>query len=441
MDCQPARSVEENFMPQALVGVIQRLRKLASLPQAAQLSDRELLERFVRRQDETAFTALVERHAAMVLRTCRRVLRHHQDAEDACQATFLVLVRKASSIRKLNSVASWLHGVAFRVALKARSRSVRVPRPAEDLQTVADPQQGQPAATEWGSALDEELQRLPEKFRAPLILCYLQAKTRDEATQELGWKASTFKGRLEWGRKLLRQRLARRGLTWSAVLLAAAVGPAAVAAVPAPLAIALVQSALQTLAGKTPAANLVPAQVASLTRGFLRALLLQQMRTATAVMLLVLCLAGAGWFAVHEAVTTTAADTSPTEVALAAPSSQAHSPVLAAVATANPDNTPPLDKTSSATRVSSPLSKDGPLPKPNQETKPVKAAPKKVNREKDDEDDRPSERNKEKKKKLSSAVDKSSPAAAGVLRTQAALQVAPPTSLTSREARSRRNDQ
>src|SRR5262249_45381533 len=156
------------------------------------------LERFVAHREEAAFAALVQRHGAMVLGVCRRVLHHEHDAEDACQATFFVLARKAASVRNRESVGSWLHGVAFRVARDlrdARARRRAQPWPEGDVAQV----EAEPEVTrrEVQAALDEELQRLPDKFRAPLVLCYLQGKTRDEAAHQLRWTPGTLRGRLE----------------------------------------------------------------------------------------------------------------------------------------------------------------------------------------------------------------------------------------------------
>jgi RNA polymerase sigma factor (sigma-70 family) len=302
-------------MSKALSNVMSRLRSLAGLHEAGQLSDCELLECFLQKHDETAFTAIVERHGPMVLKVCRRVLHHHQDAEDACQATFLILVRRASAIRKLNSLSSWLHGVACRVSMKLRARIARARRPLPNQAPPAD-DADRLTCSELSSVLDEELERLPEKYRAPLILCYLQAKTRDEAAQELGWSASTLKGRLEWGRKLLGERLTRRGIALSAALLIAALGQTARAAVPASVVIAIVSSAGQLAAGKSLAASAMAPQVATLVQEFLHAILIKKLQIGAAACLLVVVLAGAGWFT-HHALTADAGLAEPIPLAAA----------------------------------------------------------------------------------------------------------------------------
>src|SRR5437763_6451073 len=190
-----------------LDNVLHHLRRLVAAECAAPGPDRALLERIVRGRDEAAFAALVKRHGPMVLGVCRRVLRHEQDAEDACQAAFLVLARKAAAVRKKDSIGSWLHGVAFRAASNLRRAAAR--RHAREQPAADEPRAGDAEVTwrEVRTVLDEELRRLPERFQAPLLLCCLEGRTRDEAAQELGWSLATLRGRPERGRALLRGRL------------------------------------------------------------------------------------------------------------------------------------------------------------------------------------------------------------------------------------------
>jgi RNA polymerase sigma factor (sigma-70 family) len=199
--------------------LLQRVCRLAEAEGAARLADAELLGRYVARRDQAAFTALVRRHGPMVLGVCRRVLRHADDAEDAFQAVFLVLAQRAASLRRRQSVGAWLHGVAVRVAHKARVRAARrrrregeAPerRPTDPLAEIS--------LREAHALLDEELLRLPESYRAPVLLCCLEGLARDEAAARLGVPVSTLKSRLEEGRLRLRRQLARRGLELSAVL-------------------------------------------------------------------------------------------------------------------------------------------------------------------------------------------------------------------------------
>jgi RNA polymerase sigma factor (sigma-70 family) len=181
------------------------------------LLDRELLQSYLERRDEAAFAALLQRHGPMVLGVCQAVLRRSHDAEDAFQATFLVLARNAGSIRRRDSLGSWLHGVAYRVARKARAAEAR--RQSLETRVVArDPVVADEFS--WGEVqtiLHAELNALPDRFREPLVLCYLEGLRQEEAARRLGWSESTLKGRLQRGRELLRRRLDRRGLGLAAL--------------------------------------------------------------------------------------------------------------------------------------------------------------------------------------------------------------------------------
>ena len=186
--------------------------------------DAELIDRFVAADDDGAFARLVERHGPLVLGVCRRVLRHHHDAEDAFQATFLVLARKARHIRRRAALTAWLYRVAYHLSVKLRGSAGRRRQSERQPPPVAQPPAEDPVA--WGDlrlALDEELGRLPDRYRVPLLLCCLAGRPRDEAAARLGWTLGTLKMQLERGRQLLRTRLARRGLTLSALILNAAV--------------------------------------------------------------------------------------------------------------------------------------------------------------------------------------------------------------------------
>jgi RNA polymerase sigma factor (sigma-70 family) len=199
------------------------------------LEDAELLRRFVA-GDDRAFAVLVQRHSALVLGVCRRVLGHAQDAEDAFQAAFLILARKARSIRRQQSLAGWLYKVAYRTALRARAnlalRKARERRACENRDALGT---GEPACSDVGQVLDEEVRRLPEKYRTPVLLCYLQGQTNEEAARNLHCPTGTVKVRLWRARELLRRRLERRGLAISIGLLLASCLEQARAAVPEPL--------------------------------------------------------------------------------------------------------------------------------------------------------------------------------------------------------------
>ncbi|HEV3385952.1 MAG TPA: RNA polymerase sigma factor [Gemmata sp.] len=215
-------------------GLIQKLEQTLASNNLATVPDQQLVTRFTTACDETAFRVIAARHGPMVYRVCRRVLRNEQDVEDAFQATFLVFVRKAGSIRKLKSLASWLHGVAYQVSLRMRTSSQRQ-RDREVLVAERD----ETAVTDdmsWKevrSIVDEELTRLPEQMREPLVLCYLEGLTQDEAATQLGLSIRTLQRRLEHGRDRLGARLTRRGLGLSAALTASLLSECVVAMPPA----------------------------------------------------------------------------------------------------------------------------------------------------------------------------------------------------------------
>jgi RNA polymerase sigma factor (sigma-70 family) len=204
--------------------VIHDLHKWMEDQTARNLPDGNLLERFVTFHDEAAFTALVQRYGPLVKQVTGRVLHQREDIEDVCQATFLLLARKASAIRRQSSVSCWLYGVAYRLALRVKSRSRRPLPPHREISRSREPGL-EAAGREFCEILDDEFRRLPAQFQAPLLLCGLEGKTRDEAAKQLGWSLGTFKRRLEQGRERLRRRLERRGLMASGVLCASLVMP------------------------------------------------------------------------------------------------------------------------------------------------------------------------------------------------------------------------
>jgi RNA polymerase sigma factor (sigma-70 family) len=230
------------------------LRRVLADHQGPGTSDRDLLERFAARRDEAAFAELIRRHGPLVLHTCRRVLHDHHAAEDVFQATFLTLARRAGSRDWHDSVANWLYTVAYRLALKVRGDSAR--RLAREQQTAPRRSAPDPLAEVTGrelcAALDEELQRLPGRYRIPLVLCCLQGIARDEAAQQLGWSLGALKGRLQRGRELLHRRLARRGLCLSAGLATLALLPAAGRASLPPRLLAATQRLVQQESGAPP---------------------------------------------------------------------------------------------------------------------------------------------------------------------------------------------
>jgi RNA polymerase sigma factor (sigma-70 family) len=276
--------------------VVHFLRELSGAATAEAASDGQLLQQFAARRDEAAFRLLVERHGPMVLGVCRRVLGHLQDAEDAFQATFLVLARKAGSIARQESVGSWLHGVAHRLALKAKGQAARRRERERQVATVPYTHSLQEFETcELRAVLDEEIGRLPQKYRAPLVLCCLEGKTHAQAARELGWPAGSMSRWLARGRELLGERLVRRGLALPAGGLAAVLTVDAVrAAVPCALAEATARAAVLFAAGK---AGAVPA-AAALAEGTLRTLFLTKLMIAAVVLLALGIGGGAGFLRV-----------------------------------------------------------------------------------------------------------------------------------------------
>ncbi len=256
------------------------------------LTDRQLLDRFLRRQDpgsEAAFEVLVRRHGPMVLRVCRNVLRDWNDAEDAFQATFLILARRGGSIRKRDSVESWLFGVACRVAARARVEAARRRAVERRGAQAADAALGPPPddeadSQELGPIVQEEVRRLPEKYRAPLVLCYWEGLTQEQAATQLEIPLGTVRSRLARARDILRRRLGRRGVASVAGI--AAAGFDFVSAGPIPVAVpdawvaATVKAVTSFTAGAGPAAaGAVSASVALLARSVVRSFFMMKLKT------------------------------------------------------------------------------------------------------------------------------------------------------------------
>jgi RNA polymerase sigma factor (sigma-70 family) len=248
---------------------------------AAEPADATLLRRFVSQRDESAFATLVQRYGPLVLSVCTRILSHRQDAEDAFQTTFLVLARKANSITRRNSLSGWIYRVAYRIALKARSaRSRRVVRDANLLDVAAPDETPEVVWRDLRPILDEEVNRLPRKYRLPFILCYLEGKTNAEAAAALGCPPGTVMSRLAWARERLRSRLALRGVGLSTAALVTVLGEHATAsALPSVLAGPTVANALCFTAGQ---AGEVAARIAGPAEEFLRAMFRTQLAKTAA---------------------------------------------------------------------------------------------------------------------------------------------------------------
>jgi RNA polymerase sigma factor (sigma-70 family) len=289
-------------MPQAPLGtVLQHIRHLVSPDWARELSDAQLLERFVSRREESAFAALLQRHGRLVWSVCRQVLHDEHDAEDAFQATFLALARHAGSIRRGQAAGSWLYHVAHRIALKAGAD--RVKRQARErragVMTHSEPG-CRVAWRELQEVLNAELQRLPEKYRAPFVLCCLEGKSKPEAALLLGWKEGTVSGRLAQARKLLQQRLTRRGMMLSAALCAVTLAREAAAA-PAALVRSTLGTALLCTTDPTAVAG-ASAEVTALVEGVTKTMFGSKAKLAPSVVLAVGILAAGLGLAVHQAL-------------------------------------------------------------------------------------------------------------------------------------------
>ena len=271
---------------------LRHLRALFAGGTATGLTDSELLEQYKARRAESAevvaaaemaFAALVDRHGAMVWGVCRRVLGDAHEAEDAFQATFLVLVRKAGSVRVDGSLGRWLYGVAHRVAIRARSQAERR---KSGIGRVPPASAGDPSSqlelSDLRSTVGEELDRLPAKYRCPVELCHLQGMTYDHAARQLKWPVATVKSRLTKGRLRLRQRLAQRGLAPGAIAagMATALTAQSRAAVPLELAQSTARAATACATGAFPAA------VTDLTEGVLKMMMWKKLKLAAACALI-----------------------------------------------------------------------------------------------------------------------------------------------------------
>jgi RNA polymerase sigma factor (sigma-70 family) len=285
-----ATKIEESMAGGKLSDVLHRMRILERVRALRRQGDGALLERFVADKDEAAFEVLVQRHGPMVLGVSRRILANGHDAEDAFQATFLMLACRASTIRNPGAVGAWLHAVACQVAeraRKARSRRNRV-----QVLTGCDVgQSGDEAAARLGwrelrPVLDEELGRLPEKYRAPVVLCYLEERSNAEAAEQLGWPVGTVKGRLARARSLLQTRLARRGVALGSGLFvtAGAARAALGAAVPPALAATTVCQAMRVALGEAPAAAGATPAVAALFKGGLQTMIAAKVKVVAALL-------------------------------------------------------------------------------------------------------------------------------------------------------------
>jgi RNA polymerase sigma factor (sigma-70 family) len=281
--------------------MLRHIRRLVSGRTPVPDSDASLLESFARRGDEAAFATLVERYGGLVFSVCRRVLTDAGAAQDCTQATFLVLARKAAAIRRAEELPAWLHGTAIRLALRTRRADLRrLHRETRSTQAARSRVPADPldelTARELLGVLDEELERLPEVYRLPVILCGLEGLSQEEAAARLGWTSGSVKGRLERARVRLHARLKRRGLTLTAALGAVEMAHAAAVSLPAGLAATTVQSALAFVAGRSAVNDGLSPTVATLAEGALKAMFLSKLKmVVTVIVVLTLAGTGLGW--------------------------------------------------------------------------------------------------------------------------------------------------
>jgi RNA polymerase sigma factor (sigma-70 family) len=280
--------------------VVDNLRLALASRDGSALSDADLLRRFIDHRDEAAFAAIARRHGPMVMGVCRRVTRNREDAEDAFQGTFVVLVRRAAAIKSPRQLANWLYGVAYNTALKAKALAIK--RRSKEMQVQQMPE---PAVTEHESfapelfaVLDQELSLLPDKYRVPIVLCDLEGASYKEAAQELGIGEKSLSSRLSRARAMLAKRLARRGSALSGIALAGLLGQkAATASVPIGLLLKTVKGAALVASGQV-AKGLISARAALLAEGVVKAMLLSKLKVGTAmVALAVLAMLGLHYLA------------------------------------------------------------------------------------------------------------------------------------------------
>jgi RNA polymerase sigma factor (sigma-70 family) len=273
-----------------------QLRRLAVQASNGLPNDGELLRRFICDRDAAAFELLVWRHGPMVLGVCMRILRDAHRAEDAFQATFLTLVRKANSIGNRQALAGWLYQVAFRTAVRAYSIRRKLASRVKSLEQVPSAElcyTDGSVDSDWRPILDQEINRLPKKYCLPVVLCHMQGRTLAEAAALLGWPRGTVAVRLMRARKQLRHRLARRGVSLS-VALAGVLGSRKT------LSAALVRAAVQNVCawamGGATATGVISGSVLSLSKGVMRAMLLTKLKIGVGLLAAtVLVGSGAGW--------------------------------------------------------------------------------------------------------------------------------------------------
>jgi RNA polymerase sigma factor (sigma-70 family) len=273
--------------------VIQHIHAMAAGRPIQELTDRQLLDTFLADRTEAAFAALVSRHGPMIFRICRRVLEHEQDAEDAFQAVLVVFARNGHSIRKREALAEWLHGVAYRTAMKAKRSAARRRNHEGAIKNRSTASASSPSWNDVQLVLDEEIQQLPKAYKAAFVLCVLQGKSGPQAARELDIPVGTVSSRLTWARKRLQQRLSRRGIELSAILAALSVAEGVGRAMPANLTSAkLLAGLISTASGTTT--DIISPHVVALAQSVGRAMFVTKAKIGTGLLLAVGILATGG---------------------------------------------------------------------------------------------------------------------------------------------------
>jgi RNA polymerase sigma factor (sigma-70 family) len=318
--------------------VIRRIRGEILANDESGLSDAELLDCFIKDRDDAAFAALMRRHAAMVWGVCSRVLGGHQDTEDAFQATFLVLVRRAAAIVPREMVANWLYGVAHLTSLKARATGARRRTKERQVTRMPEPSVSPNLWDDLQPLLDQELARLPAKFRSAVVLCDLEGKTRKEAARQLKLPEGTVASRLATARTMLAKRLSQRGLMLSggalAVVLSQNVGSAGA---PTAVVSATIEAASLFAAGSAAATGAIPVKVAALTEGVLKTMQAIKFKIASAA-IIALFIAGGGVSAWLRSASAVEPNATPSVVAATSSSDEAPRPSDEANNPKNGDN-------------------------------------------------------------------------------------------------------
>jgi RNA polymerase sigma factor (sigma-70 family) len=269
----------------SLQKIAAQLRRVSVLPGGVDLTDGQLLAQFIGQHDEAAFAAFVKRHGSMVLGVCRRLLGNVHDADDAFQATFMILVHKAASLKSCELLGNWLYGVAYNTALAARAKRCR--RQSKEKQVLGMPEPVMSQPDDWSDLrplLDQELSQLAGYYREAIVLCDLEGISRKQAARQLAIPESTLSGRLTTARRQLAKRLARHGITLSVGALATVLSQCAVSArVPMPLVASTVKAATTVAAGSATA--VVSASAVTLTKGVLKTMFLTKVKTVSAFVL------------------------------------------------------------------------------------------------------------------------------------------------------------